>query len=224
MNLYLHGVDISAGGAVRAVVQVVETVNGQDVLLHEDTVTLTSARQRRAFITYIFTHFKAHMNGHDPAGFELKLLALRQEAETIFRQQQQAAAQQRAAMPDWMDELSRTRDGTPHETLGNVTLALSHLAPWATDCWYDAVRDLPMIGDHELSDTKVTEAGLALEQHTGMLVRSRYLIPTALTYLCHQRPRDLLREWLEGLPPWDHDPRLKLWLHSYAHAPADPYV
>jgi predicted P-loop ATPase len=223
MNLYLHGVDINLSGVVRAVIQVCETVNGQDVLLHEDTVTLTSAKRRKAFIAYVCTQFKDRMNGTGPDEFERKLLALRQEAEAAFRQQQQAAAQQSNTTPAWMAQLSTTKDGVPHETLGNVTSALQHLAPWATECWYDAVRDLPMIGTHELSDTKVTEAGLTLERETGMLVRSRYLIPTALTFLCHQHPRDLLREWLEGLPPWDKTPRLNTWLATYAHAPLSVY-
>jgi putative DNA primase/helicase len=56
-----------------------------------------------------------------------------------------------------------------------------------------------------------------------MRIRSKHLIPTALAYLCHQRPRDLLREWLESLPPWDGMPRLHTWLPTYAHAPNDAY-
>jgi putative DNA primase/helicase len=69
----------------------------------------------------------------------------------------------------------------------------------------------------------VTEAALALETQIKMPIRSKHLIPTALAYLCHQRPRDLLREWLEALPPWDGTPRLTRWLHGYAHASGDAY-
>jgi hypothetical protein len=124
---------------------------------------------------------------------------------------------------DWLSQLSTTKSGKVRETLGNVTLALQHLKPWATDCWYDVVRNLRMVGEHELDDTMVTIAGLAIEAQTKMPIRSRHLIPTALTYLCHQHPRDLLREWLDTLPPWDGQTRLSSWLQTYAHAPKAAY-
>jgi predicted P-loop ATPase len=57
-----------------------------------------------------------------------------------------------------------------------------------------------------------------------MPIRSKHLVPTALTYLCHQRPRDLLWEWLETLPPWDDTPRLTMWLTTYAHAKVSAYA
>jgi len=123
----------------------------------------------------------------------------------------------------WIDSLSKTREGVPHETLGNVTLALRHLEPWAKDCWYDEVRDLLMVGDRELDQSLVTEAGLALEAKVRMPIRSKHLVLTALDYLCRQRPRDLLREWLEALPKWDGKARLAQWLHDYAHAPMNDY-
>jgi hypothetical protein len=123
----------------------------------------------------------------------------------------------------WKQQLSCTLAGVPHETLGNVTLALRHLEPWATACWYDAVRDLLMVGERELDNTMVTEAALALEAQVRMPIRSKHLVPTALTYLCHQQPRDLLREWLAALPPWDGKERLTVWLHDYAHAYAGAY-
>ena len=54
-------------------------------------------------------------------------------------------------------------------------------------------------------------------------MRSKHLVPAALTYLCHQTSRDLLKEWLDQLPPWDGVSRLKEWLHDYAHAPKTEY-
>lgn len=125
--------------------------------------------------------------------------------------------------PEWFALLSRTQDRVPKETLGNVAIALRHLEPWATECWYDEVRDLRMVGARELNDIMVTEAELALEAQVTIPVRSRHLVPKALTYLCHQQPRDLLREWIENLPAWDKTPRLRTWLPTYAHAPDDAY-
>jgi predicted P-loop ATPase len=124
---------------------------------------------------------------------------------------------------EWMEQLSATKDGIPRETLGNVAIALQHLEPWASSCWYDQVRDIRMVGDHELNDIMVTEAALALEKQVKIPIRSKHLIPQALTWLCHQRPRDLLREWIENLPAWDKTPRLSTWLITYAHAPDDAY-
>lgn len=220
MNLVLHGVDIRPSNAIRAIIQVLVPINGQDVLIYEDTVTLTSAKARQKFIAHLVTHFQAHMHGSAPADFERTLLQLRQQAETLYQQQQAAQA---ATPQTWLNQLSRSRDGVPHETLGNVTLAMQHLSPWNTDCWYDAVRDLPMVGQEGLTEDQVTQAGLALERTTGMHVRSRYLIPTVLSHLCHEHPRDLLQEWVHSLPAWDRTPRLKTWLHTYAHAPDNPY-
>jgi putative DNA primase/helicase len=76
-----------------------------------------------------------------------------------------------------------------------------------------------MVRYEELSDQLATKAALDIEHQTGMPIRSRHLTPTALTHLCHQRPRDLLSEMLDDLHPWDKQPRLNTWLETYAHAP-----
>jgi predicted P-loop ATPase len=124
---------------------------------------------------------------------------------------------------EWRQGLSSTKEGVPRETLGNITLALQHLEPWDTTCWYDEVRDIFMVGTRELDNTLVTEVALDLEKRVKIPIRSKHLVPTALTYLCHQRPRDLLREWLDALPAWDGKERLTRWLHDYAHATSDAY-
>jgi hypothetical protein len=123
----------------------------------------------------------------------------------------------------WKADLSRTKQGTPLETLGNVSIALWHLEPWASTCWYDAVRDIFMVGDEHIDDAMVIKAALHVEEQAKIPIRSRSLVTAALTHLCHKQPRDLLREWLESLPPWDQHPRLASWLQTYAHAPDDAY-
>jgi Virulence-associated protein E-like domain/Bifunctional DNA primase/polymerase, N-terminal/Primase C terminal 1 (PriCT-1) len=120
-------------------------------------------------------------------------------------------------------QLKLTAKGKPQETLGNITLALQHLPQWGPLCWYDAVRDLPMVGPQPLNDDMIAQAALDLEALVEIPMHSTRLVHTALTLLCHQRPRDLLREWLESLPPWDGQPRLYDWLSTYAHAPDDVY-
>jgi Virulence-associated protein E len=124
---------------------------------------------------------------------------------------------------DWTAGFLRSKTGDPQETLGNCQLALSQMDPWASGCWYDEVRDICMVEDREIDDLVTTEAKLHVERLCGIPMRSRHLVPTALTYLCHQRPRDLLREWLLSLPAWDGVPRLGEWLHDIAHAPKTLY-
>jgi putative DNA primase/helicase len=156
-------------------------------------------------------------------------LAHQTEHWTPPRQQHKMSEGDRVSSPGstkgstWKQSLSASKDGAVLETLGNVTQALQHLEPWATECWYDTVRDILMVGARELDQNLVTEASLALEAQVKIPMRSKYLVTTALTHLCHQRPRDLLREWLEALPPWDGKARLRQWLHDYAHAPLDAY-
>jgi predicted P-loop ATPase len=125
--------------------------------------------------------------------------------------------------PEWFTQLSQTKDRIPRETLRNITLALQHIEPWATDCWYDEVRNIPMVGDQELDDTMVTKASLMIEAQVKIPIRSKSLVADALRYLCREKPRDLLREWLENLPSWDEIPRLDTWLQTYAHAPDNAY-
>jgi hypothetical protein len=124
---------------------------------------------------------------------------------------------------DWRGILRCTKAGEPLETLGNCHSALRALEPWASGCWYDEVRDICMVEDRPVDDLLTTEARLMLEQECGIPMRSRHLVPTALTHLCHQRPRDLLKEWLEALDPWDGIPRLTEWLHDVAQAPKTAY-
>ena len=54
--------------------------------------------------------------------------------------------------------------------------------------------------------------------------RSRHLVPTALTYLCHQSPRDLLRDWLKAAPRLGSPAALYVnGCRPYAHAAPDVY-
>lgn len=124
---------------------------------------------------------------------------------------------------NWQSRLMRGKEGRPLETLRNLTLALCNIEPWASSCWYDSVRDLAMIGEHELSEETLVQVGLAIEETSGIPMRSRSLLADALRYHCHQCPRDLLREWLDQVPAWDGIDRLSYWLSDFANTPNTPY-
>jgi predicted P-loop ATPase len=135
---------------------------------------------------------------------------------------------------DWDEILLLSKGGERVESFGNMVLALQHLpfrhsgsthphATWAEHCWYDEVRDIRMVGDAPLDDPLTMQAKLQIEQVCRIPMRSRHLVPAALTYLCHQKPRDLLCEWFLGLPKWDKVVRLPFWLHDCANAPRTEY-
>jgi hypothetical protein len=123
----------------------------------------------------------------------------------------------------WRDALLRTQSGEVKETYGNLVSALQHVPPWDTQCWYDVVREIPMCDTDALSDAMVGRAALDLERIVAIPIRNLRLVQAALVSLARQRPRDLLNEWLDSLPPWDKTERLAEWLHDYAHAEKDEY-
>jgi predicted P-loop ATPase len=129
----------------------------------------------------------------------------------------------RAAADAWQEQLLCTKHGEPRETFNNLCLALEHLEPYAQQCWYDAVRDVCMVGREEITESTVHHAARLIEVSLRLPVRTPRLVDMALSALCHQRPRDILQEWLIALPAWDETPRLSTWLSKYANAADTPY-
>ena len=123
----------------------------------------------------------------------------------------------------WREGLLTSKTGEVKETYGNHIIALQHLAPWARECWYDLVRELPMCGTDALSDTMVGEVACALERQVRIPIRNTRLVQTALVNHCRATPRDPLQDYLASLPPWDRVPRLEAWLHDHTGAPKTAY-
>jgi putative DNA primase/helicase len=128
-----------------------------------------------------------------------------------------------APRPTWQEAYTRTKGGEARETFANLVLALQHLPPWDTQCWYDVVRELPMCGTEALSDAMVGRAALALEQTADIPIRTLRLVLAALVQHCRAKSRDVLQEWLSTLPSWDETPRLTEWLCDHAGAPKTAY-
>jgi hypothetical protein len=149
---------------------------------------------------------------------------LRRAAQEGYRSRNGATRQPHGgASGGWQNDLLRTQAGEVRETYRNLVLALQHTPPWDTECWYDVVRELPMCGTEALNDAMVGRAALDLEAMAEIPIRNLRLVQAALVYLCRQKPRDLLTEWLDTLPPWDKTERLTMWLHDYAHIDLDAY-
>jgi predicted P-loop ATPase len=125
----------------------------------------------------------------------------------------------------WEEQLNRTKTtGEAKETFNNLALALTHLAPWSTESWYDVVRDRAMVGTQPFDDTQVWTAARAIEQTTRMPIRNLKLVANALRSRCYEHPRDVLQDWLGSLSAWDGTARLTEWLADYADVPKTDYT
>jgi predicted P-loop ATPase len=129
-----------------------------------------------------------------------------------------------APAPSWHDSLNATKGGEVKETFNNLALALEHLSPWSTACWYDLVRDRGMIDTAPLDESQVWRAARAIEQRLTLPIRNLKLVASALRAHCHQHPRDQLKEWLTALPPHDGVARLTEWLNDHAGVPKTAYT
>lgn len=124
----------------------------------------------------------------------------------------------------WRTFLSITKGGQPKQTFANLVRLLEHCAPWSTTCWYDTLRELPMVGETPLTDHGVKDAALVLGEREEVPITNLALVQAALVYLCQQHQRDPLQEFLATLPAWDGTERLTEWLSDHAHVPKTAYT
>jgi hypothetical protein len=128
----------------------------------------------------------------------------------------------------WTHTLLRSKTDMVQQTINNCILALQHLDPWKSEgCWYDSVRERHMIGARPVEDQDAVHAGALIEQALKMRVTNLRLVGHALDYVCRQRTRDLLREWVDALPTAASMALLPTWLRTYAAVPPtipDAYV
>jgi len=128
----------------------------------------------------------------------------------------------------WTHALLRSKTDIVQQTINNCIVALQHLEPWKSEgCWYDSVRERHMIGTRPVEDIDAVRAGAIIEQATKMRVTNLRLVGHALDYVCRQKTRDLLREWVDTLPEAAPTPLLTTWLRTYAAVPPaipDGYV
>jgi hypothetical protein len=124
----------------------------------------------------------------------------------------------------WTATLATHPRGDVKETFNNLALAVEHLPPWSTGCWYDLVRDRAMVDTAPLGTEDRDRAARTIEQVTGMPIRNLKLVDTALRAHCHQRKRDPLQEQLAALAPWDTVKRLTEWLADHAGVPKTAYT
>lgn len=128
-----------------------------------------------------------------------------------------------APNPAWETLLLLNKDGSPKQEVGTISLLLEHQSPWREGFWFDSVRGTPMIAAKALDDLMIMDIARWLSGTARMVVTNLKLIGECCSALCQAQPRDLLREWLEELPPWDQHERLLYWLQDTAEAPGTTY-
>lgn len=121
--------------------------------------------------------------------------------------------------------LGKGKEAGPLANIHNVLLALHHHPQWHQVFWWDEVRCRPMLDTHEVTDDDILDIadwlGTTLDiSITGAGFR---MIEQCVYKVCRETRRDLLQEWLAGLPPWDHVPRLDTWLCDIAGVPCNAY-
>lgn len=123
----------------------------------------------------------------------------------------------------WTAQLMRNQKGNPIENITNLSLILENHPEWKEAFWWDTVRALPMYGDVPVDDSGLIQIARQLGLTMSMSLRSLRLLEACVRAVCQQHPRDLLKEWLEALAPWDGVERLSEWLHDVAGVTKDQY-
>jgi putative DNA primase/helicase len=123
----------------------------------------------------------------------------------------------------WRATLIDNTRGEPSQNAFNISTILRHHQDWAGAFWFDSVRQRPMVHNDALSDQIVTNIATWLGANMRMGVNNLRFLERCIVALCQEHPRDLLQEWLEGLPGWDRTPRLRTWLSEVAGTETTDY-
>ena len=124
---------------------------------------------------------------------------------------------------DWTARLLLTSRGEPAQNAANIGAILEHHPAWNHLFWFDVVRQRPMVGDAPLTDKLVTDIARWLGDDMRMSCSNLALVQRCVVAQCQATPRDLLQEWLDGLPDWDTTTRLTTWLPQCAGTESGPY-
>ena len=117
----------------------------------------------------------------------------------------------------------RRKTASPKKRSAILRWPSSLCKPWALTCWYDVVRDVFMVGAHELSDAIVTAGGPGPGIAPGHADAVEDLVrrPSPISAINTGATSCVNGSMI--LPVWDGTTRLNRWLTRYAHAPNDAY-
>jgi predicted P-loop ATPase len=166
----------------------------------------------------------------DKAGFKaMSEFALKDEkVNTLIAEERIATAESEFTGDDWMSRLQREKSGVLANTLGNLLLILNH------DEALEGIRynklanqifgeGLPWERPHPpWRDADTAQLVAYVDKRYGAFSARNYEL--ALTKVADDRAFHPIREYLDGLPPWDRIPRMDTLLIDYLGAEDSPYV
>lgn len=123
----------------------------------------------------------------------------------------------------WRRKLEYTANGTLKPTYFNIGMFLKHHHFWQDSFWLDAMHNRLMLRDLPIDDVTITRITQWFGEYEALPLTQTRQVKDALAAECAEHPRDLLREEIDALPPWDTTPRLTTWLTQVAHAHGDAY-
>lgn len=123
----------------------------------------------------------------------------------------------------WRRQLEYTASGVLKPTYFNVGMFLKHHHFWKDRFWLDVMHHRPMLGDLPVDDVTITRITQWFGQEEALPLTHTRQVKDAIAAECADHPRDLLREAIGALPPWDARPRLTSWLTQVAATRPDAY-
>ena len=179
----------------------------------------------KTLITEAAPHMRAEVcTTPDPdSDLDSYIQSFKGDTTAAWQALQQIVARRQVQEKAWDTQLLLTAEGNPTECLSNIILILEHHPEWEGAFWFDSVRMLPMMRHEPVGEASLAAIGRWLGVEMRMSVRSPRLIERCLQAVCLQTPRDLLHEWLDGLPAWDETERLSYWLADVAGIERDAY-
>lgn len=119
---------------------------------------------------------------------------------------------------EWRKELIVNSKFEPVECAGNIISIFNNNEKFKGKFWWDILRGRPMYEESEVTEQVIGEIAAWLGTKERMAIRNLRLLEKLLRSVAQQKPRDLIQEWLEALPPWDGIERLTDWLFDIAGA------
>jgi len=182
-----------------------------------DTINFGLKKERDA----LFTDW-ATLTGVPVDAVKHALLDIEDQVETLLRQLEATSAPPPGATDPWRAKLLRTRTGDLKECASNYTLFFTEHPQWQGRVWWDVVHERTMWDTKSIDMAMVSHIAAWLGMHEKFAVHNLMLLRQQLTAVCQATPRDVIQEWLTGLPPWDGTTRLETWLLRAGNAADTP--
>jgi putative DNA primase/helicase len=127
------------------------------------------------------------------------------------------------APPTWRAHLAAKKSGGLVQDVRNMSLLLEYHPYWRGLLWWDDVGSRPMFGSDVIDDDFMVGAARWMGTEEQLSVTSLRMVERCVLSRCRTQKHDLLRQWLERLPPWDGVVRLPLWMTDCAGIEPTPY-